>query len=126
MVEKNTRKTEIIQPASKVKVFSLDKFIQTAKSIYEESEKDEVAKSFPEGKSVDPASDEVAKSVDEDVVKAGELKEVITKSINNYYGKANFHDQKILKSLQSLYHDVEGFDDDDVAPDELINRYNEI
>ena len=52
--------------------------------------------------------------------------DVITKSINNYYGKANFHDQKILKSLQSLYHDVESFDDDDVAPEELINRYNEI
>lgn len=38
MVEKNTKKTESIQPASKVKVFSLDKFIQTAKSLpkYEE------------------------------------------------------------------------------------------
>ena len=33
MVEKNTKKTESIQPASKVKVFSLDKFIQTAKSL---------------------------------------------------------------------------------------------
>lgn len=33
MVEKNTKKTESIQPASKVKVFSLDKFIQTAKSM---------------------------------------------------------------------------------------------
>lgn len=33
MVEKNTKKTENIQPASKVKVFSLDKFIQTAKSL---------------------------------------------------------------------------------------------
>lgn len=38
MVEKKTDKTEIIQPASKqpankVKLFSLDKFIQTAKSM---------------------------------------------------------------------------------------------
>lgn len=33
MVEKNTKKTESIQTASKVKVFSLDKFIQTAKSL---------------------------------------------------------------------------------------------
>ena len=33
MVEKNTKKTESIQPASKVKVFSLDKFIKTAKSL---------------------------------------------------------------------------------------------
>lgn len=33
MVEKKTDKTETIQPTSKVQLFSLDKFIQTAKSL---------------------------------------------------------------------------------------------
>lgn len=132
-VEESAKKAKKSENAEKcdesAKEEKCDSEAPKAKKPAEETN-DQAEKSMPVGQAVYSGEDQVEKSAKEtpaeDVVLAGDLKNVLRKSITAFSGSELPENMVKVNAMKSLYRSVENTDDKEVVKKSLVDEYNRI